>query len=63
MSRNEEGLTFEEWMAKVDRVIAAHCGLGSGDLADQTYWDWWNDGVSPRDAAEMTLEDEGFPFE
>lgn len=53
---------FESWMRQVNAELSAICGLSSDDLADQTYRDWYEDGISPEDAATMTLEDEGFPF-
>ncbi|RMD98394.1 MAG: hypothetical protein D6816_16270 [Bacteroidetes bacterium] len=55
------GMTFKEWMRQVDRELIRKSGLSSRDLADQTYWDWFFDGISPEEAAEETLENEGFP--
>jgi len=52
---------FEKWMEKVDAVIGRLVGgLSHEDLADQTWRDWYNDGVTPKEAAEMALEYEGF---
>lgn len=59
---NADGYTFSHWLARVDVRLEGVCGLGTGDLADQPYWDQWNDGVTPKEAAHRTLEDEGFPF-
>ena len=53
--------TLREWMAKVDAQLRAICGLTSSDLADQPFGDWFEDGVSPREAAKRMLRDEGFP--
>jgi len=53
---------FQTWMTKVDAAIAALCGLSHSDLADQCYADMFLDGVDPQEAAEVALEDEGFPF-
>lgn len=52
---NDNGLTFAQWMAKVDRAINARVGLSSADLADACYWDSWADGVTPSDAAADAL--------
>lgn len=60
---NLDGVTFDEWMQEVDEHITAICGLTSGDLADQCYWDAWNDGVKPSEQAMSTLRDEGFPID
>ena len=53
--------TFEAWMKAVDVEIEVVCGLSSGDLADTTWWDFWNDDMSARDAAHDHLLAEGFP--
>ena len=53
-------LTFEKWMSKVDAAISQICGLTSEDLADQCYRDWYEDEMSPSEAASEALEAEGF---
>lgn len=50
---------FDEWMKLVDKEIDRIVSLSSGDLADQTYRDWFNDGYTPEAAAEECLENEG----
>lgn len=55
-------MTFRQWMQEVDREVQAIAFLSVHDLADQPFRDWYDDGVEPLEAAEMTLEDEGFPF-
>jgi len=57
-----ENMTFRQWMQAVDRQVQAIAFLSVHDLADQPFHDWYNDGVEPEEAAQMTLEDEGFPF-
>jgi hypothetical protein len=52
--------TFEQWMAKVDAVLVRTCGLTSGDLADWMYGDAYDDGVSPREAAQEVLAENGW---
>jgi hypothetical protein len=54
--------TFESWMSKVDGKLLATSGLTHHDLADQTWRDWFNDGMPAAEAAELCLKDEGFPF-
>lgn len=58
---NDDGLTFREWMRKVNGILAARCGLTANDLADGPSWDTWNDGGSPEDYASDLLYDNGFP--
>jgi hypothetical protein len=53
--------TFKQWLAAVDDKLVAKSGLGVRDLADQPYHDWYDDDMSPTEAAEQVLEDEGFP--
>ena len=53
---------FDAWLARVDAHISRLSGLGHEDVADQPWYDWWEDGLSPAEAAENALEDEGFPF-
>lgn len=58
---NDDGLTFDEWLAEVDAVIGRKIGLTSADLADFPSWDLWHDGVSPADgAAECVERDDTF---
>ena len=52
-------LTFEEWLKQADYTLESLVFLGHDDLPDQTWRDWYNDGVTPADAARMTLENEG----
>ena len=51
---------FDSWMNTVDREIQNRAGLSVHDLADQPFRDWYDDGMWPEDAAEETLEAEGF---
>lgn len=55
-------LTFKQWMAQVNREVSRIAGLSVYDLADQPFRDWYEDGLTPAEAAEETLMDEGFPF-
>lgn len=53
-------LSFKQWLAAVNRILLAKVGMGIGDLADCCYRDWYDDEVSPADAADMVLEDNDF---
>lgn len=53
---------FDAWMHEVDVELRKRSGLTHVDLAGQSWWDWCIcDDMSAADAAEMALEDEGFP--
>lgn len=54
--------TFEEWMQAVDCRLTQLTGLTSDDLADSNYYDKFDDGIDPEDAAIETLEENDFPF-
>lgn len=55
--------TFEEWLEQVDSELNRQCGLSHNDLADQCWHDWYDDEMSPEEAAIECLENEGFPSE
>jgi hypothetical protein len=58
-----DGMTttaFETWMDKVDAVVVRTVGLSIHDLADQPFYDWFVDGITPAQAARMALADEGW---
>lgn len=48
-------LTFEEWMAEVNRLMVGKCGMGSEDLPDWNYRDAYNDGLTPNQAANQAI--------
>lgn len=60
---NDDGLTYEQWKAKVNREILAIAGVTADDIGDVDYRSWWGDGVPPKDAAHDALEASDFPFE
>lgn len=53
---------FEWWMREVDSHVQKLSGVSVHDLADQPFRDWFDDEMPAREAAELALEDEGFPF-
>jgi hypothetical protein len=56
-------MTFQQWLEHVDDEISAICGLSHNDLGDQCWHDWFDDELSPKEAAMLCLENEGFPFD
>ena len=53
---------YVAWMRGIDLVIQGICGCSSSDLADQPYREWFESGMSCREAALDALADDGFPF-
>lgn len=52
---------FHTWMTKVDAELAQRTGgFGSKDLADQGYADYFDDGMTPSEAAECAFNEESF---
>jgi hypothetical protein len=56
--------TFEQWLKQVDRELNKLIGLSHGDLADKLWRDWYEDEMSPadaaREAAQAEAEEMGF---
>lgn len=57
-----DGLSFEQWMEQVDQELMAIAGQNHMTIADQDWWNMWNDGTPSDEAAEEALIDEGFPI-
>ena len=55
--------TFAQWKVEVNAHVMARAGLFADDLPDVPYYDWFEDGISPQEAAEMVLEESGFPMD
>jgi hypothetical protein len=51
--------TFDAWMAKVNAIIEAKYGLSSDDLPEVCYSDWYEDEVTPAQAARRALRNAG----
>ena len=49
-------ITFEKWMKQVNAKIASRCGgLDSEDLPDVCYSDFYEDGLTPTQAAREAI--------
>jgi hypothetical protein len=46
---------FALWMALVDHRVMRRVGLSVLDLSDQPFTDWYEDGITPAQAAELTV--------
>lgn len=57
---NEYGQSFYSYMVQVDRLCMSKVGLSVFDLPDAMWWDYWNDGVPPKEALDDLLIEEGY---
>ena len=52
---------FRDWLRLVDTELAKRCGLSHDDLADQPWRAWYDERMTPAQAADECLVSEGFP--
>lgn len=55
MTRPYAGLTYEAWHHDVDTIVQCTVGCSVNDLPDCAYRDWYDEGMSPRDAAMRAI--------
>lgn len=48
---------FAAWLRKVDAVYGATLGMGMDDLGDAPWYDYFADGMTPREAVAHALTD------
>jgi hypothetical protein len=48
---------YEAWFRQADQAIQDKFGVSADDLPDQCWSDWFDDGVSPEQAAELVSEE------
>jgi hypothetical protein len=53
--KTRTSMTFAQWLSAVDAWLLARIGMVSADLPDCCYRDWFEDGVTPRQAASRAL--------
>ena len=53
--------TYNQWMREVDCQVAGIAGVSVHDLPDCPFRDWYEDNVTPVEAAAWALEEAGFP--
>jgi hypothetical protein len=51
---------FKKWMAEVDIAVGGRAFVSVYDLPDQPYRDWFEDEMSPDEAAVAALKDAGY---
>ncbi len=62
MSQSQQ-VSFETWMQQVDAAVAGMAFISVHDLADQPFRDWYESGYTAHEAAEESLENEGYPMD
>lgn len=53
--QGESDAYFTLWLRLVNRRVAGTIGLGIDDIEDMPYFDMYDDGLSPADAAQEVL--------
>lgn len=53
----EEAMSFKLWMKKVDVFVEMLAGCSVYDLPDCLFRDWYEDGVTPEEAAARAVEE------
>lgn len=54
-------VSFDMYMSAVNRILSDAVMLSAQDLPDIAYYDMYNDGVSPAEAAQEALIEAGAP--
>ncbi len=56
MNSSSTSLSFEDWLNAVDRAVG-RIGLSYMDLPDCPYADWYEDELSPAQAAKLAIRE------
>ena len=51
---------FDNWMDQVDASVYSTAGCSVHDLPDCAFYNMWEDGAPPEEAAQTALEEAGF---
>jgi hypothetical protein len=49
-------MSFEDWYRRVDTEVGKLTGLGRDDLPDCCYADWFDEGITPVQAAKRAIK-------
>ena len=49
------GLTFKQWLAKIDEILIRKIGVSHADLSDFNSYDAWDSEMSPSEGAEECM--------
>lgn len=47
---------FEQWLKEVNNALIEKCSLGYMDLPDCSYAQWFEDGITPKQAAARAIK-------
>lgn len=53
----QDGITFADWMEKVDREYITRLGMGADDLGDAQWHNYYDDDMTPREGMAHALTD------
>jgi hypothetical protein len=56
---NADDHSFESWMRAVDAILTHRIGLSHDDLPDQCWRNWFENDLTPAQAAQECLDNEG----
>ena len=54
-------VSFDAWMEDVDSTCQRLCGCSVHDLEDCCFNDWFEDGLTPREAAKAAIRNSDGP--
>jgi hypothetical protein len=57
--RRPNSLNFIEWLLEVDRILEECSCLDHYYLDERPWFEWWQNGMIPDEAAHITLKVEG----
>jgi hypothetical protein len=58
MTTGTRTITFDEWKRRINAICWKRYGVDIDDLPDCPFMDWYEDGCTPSDAANMAASEE-----
>lgn len=49
--------SFDTWMRKLDARVARTTGVSVHDLPDMAFYDWFDSGITPAQAAQLVFDE------
>lgn len=53
-------MSYRRWMQEVDKIVMEICDMSMAELPDWLSRDTYNEGLTPREGAEICLEEAGY---
>lgn len=60
IDKAKEKVSFKSWMAQVDRATIEQSGVSVYDLPDVLFRDYFNEGLTAEEVAEIAIEEAGW---